>query len=96
MQLRVSAIITELIRVFMHEKCDLTIPELNNNWNQRLCMREDDKICHHMLVVDTTSKRVISSCGKNENVYEMYKTIVFHCQICNICDVLVAVVVVVA
>ena len=57
-------------------------------------------------VVHTTAKQVIWRRGKNENVCEMFmkekctckacKSVVFHCQICKFCDILVAVVVVVA
>ena len=86
-------------------KCVLIILELN--WNQRF--RDEAtklNICHHMRrsstqnrsfhVVETENENV---CGmsKNENcTCKACKTIVFHCQICEVCDILVAVVVVVA
>ena len=93
MWLRVSAIIFQLFKLIMLEKCVLTILELN--WNQRFGHRMTKlNICHHMLtyVVHTTTKQVISRRRKNENVYKMSKnencackackTTLFHWQIC--------------
>ena len=52
MSLRVSAIIFQLFKVIMFEKCVLTILELN--WNQRLGHRKTKlNICHHMLTSST-------------------------------------------
>ena len=93
MWLRVSAIIFQLFKVIMFEKCVLTILELN--WNQRLGHKRTKlNICHHMLhVVHTTAKQVISRRKKNENVFKMSKDEKytckagknpdFHCQICK-------------
>ena len=48
MKLHVSAIISQLFKVIMLEKCVLTILELN--WNQRFRDKETKlNICHHML-----------------------------------------------
>ena len=52
MQLRVSAIIFQLFKVIMLEKCVLTILELN--WNQHLGHKRIKlNICHHMLTSST-------------------------------------------
>ena len=86
MSLRVSAIIFQLLKVIMPEKCALlTILELN--WNQRL---GQDKIEH---LSAQLQKKVISRHRKNENVFKMSKdekrtgkaceNTVFHCQICK-------------
>ena len=84
-------------------------PTSTLTWNQRFIDNKTKlSICHRMLMSSTctTAKQVISRRGKSENVCKMYKnenctckackTIVFHCQIFPICDVLVAVVVVFA
>ena len=91
MSLRVSAIIFQLFKVILPEKCALTILKLNSN--QRLGR---DKIEHFSLyahVVHTTAKQVISRHRKNENVFKMpkdenctckaCKNTAFHCQICK-------------
>ena len=52
MWLRVSAIILQLFKLIMLEKCVLTILELN--WNQRLGHKRTKlNICHHMLTSPT-------------------------------------------
>ena len=52
MSLRVFAIIFQLLKVVMFQKCVLTILELN--WNQRLGHKKTKlKICHHMLSSST-------------------------------------------
>ena len=52
MWLRVSANIFQLFKLFMLEKCVLTILELN--WNQRLGHRKTKlNICHHILTSST-------------------------------------------
>ena len=52
MSLRVSAIIFQLFKLIMFEKCVLTILELN--WNQRLGHKKTKlNICHHMLTTST-------------------------------------------
>ena len=51
-QLNVSAIIFQLFKVILLEKCVLTILELN--WNQRLSHKKTKlNICHHMLTSST-------------------------------------------
>ena len=51
------------------------------------CLHEiRDKIEHlssYAHVVHTTAKKVISRCGKNENVCEMYKTSKCTCKACK-------------
>ena len=52
MWLRVSAIIFQLFKLIMFEKCVLTIQELN--WNQRLGHKKTKlNNCHHMLTLST-------------------------------------------
>ena len=52
MWLRVSAIILQLFKLIMLEKCVLTILELN--WNQRFGHKKTKlNICHHMLTSST-------------------------------------------
>ena len=52
MSLRVSAIIFQLFKVIMFEKCVLTVLELN--WNQRLGHKKTKlNICHHVLTSTT-------------------------------------------
>ena len=94
MWLRVSAIIFQLFKLIMLEKCVLTILELN--WNQLLGHIWEDKIDHlssYAHVVHTPAKQVISRRRKNENVFKMSKdekctckackSTVFSCQICK-------------
>ena len=94
MWLRVSAIICQLFRLTMLEKCVPTILELN--WNQRLGHKKTKlKICHHMLTSSTQlqNRSFSSRRRKNENVFKMSKdekytckgckNSVFHCQICK-------------
>ena len=51
-KLRVSAMIFQLFKVILVEKCALTILELN--WNQRLGHKKTKlNICHHMLTSST-------------------------------------------
>ena len=73
MSIRVSAIIFQLFKVIMLEKCALTILQLN--WNQRL--GQDKDICLHMLTSSTQlqkrsfhvieRKRTSSKCQKMKN-----------------------------
>ena len=75
MELRVSAIIFQLFKVIMLEKCVLTILELI--WNQRLGHKTKLNICHHILTSSTqlqnTSFHVLertrtsSKCQKMKN-----------------------------
>ena len=58
MSLRVSAIIFQLFKVTMAEKCALTILELN--WNQRLGQEKIEHLSSYAHVVHTTAKKVIS------------------------------------
>ena len=108
MSLRVSAIISQLFKVTMPAKCILTILELN--WNQRFRRKTKLNICHHMLTLSTQlQNRSFSRHGKNENSCEMSTNETCTCNAkranslnccfslsnMQICDVLVAVVVVV-
>ena len=87
----VSAIIFQLFKVTMPEKCVLTILELN--WNQRLGQDKIEHLSSYAHVVHTTAKKVISRHRKNENAFKMSKeekctrkackNTVFHCQICK-------------
>ena len=87
----VSAIIFQLFKVIMPEKCVLTILELN--WNQRLGQDKIEHLSSYAHVVHTTAKKVISRHRKNENAFKMSKeekctrkackNTVFHCQICK-------------
>ena len=76
MSLRVSAIIFQLFKVIMFEKCVLTILELN--WNQGLGHRKTKlNICQHMLTSSTQLQnrsfhvvertRTSSKCQKMKN-----------------------------
>ena len=65
MSLRVSAIIFQLFKVIMPEKCALTILELN--WNQGLGQDRIEHSSSYARVVHTTAKQVISRHRKNEN-----------------------------
>ena len=86
MQLRVFAIIFQIFKVIMFEKCVLTILELN--WNQRLGhTKRKLNICHHMLtssnqlqnrsfdVVERT--RTSSKCQKMKNARAKRAKILF-------------------
>ena len=91
LSLRVSAIIFQVFKVIMPEKCALTILDLN--WNQRLGQDKIEHLSLYAHVVHTTAKKVISRHRKNENVFKMSKdekctckackNTVFHCQICK-------------
>ena len=76
MWLHVSAIILQLFKLIMLEKCVLTILELN--WNQRLGHKRTKlNICHHMLTSSTQLQnrsfhvvertRTSSTCQKMKN-----------------------------
>ena len=76
MSLRVSAIIFQLFKVIMFEKCALTILELN--WNKRLGHKKTKlSICNHMLTSSTQLQnrsfhvvertRTSSKCQKMKN-----------------------------
>ena len=86
MQLRVSAIIFQLFKVILLEKCVLTILELN--WNQHLGHKKTKlNICHHIYahVVHTTAKpfyveertRTSSKCHKMKNARAKRAKILF-------------------
>ena len=91
--LRVSAIIFQLFKLIMLEKCVLTILELN--WNQRLGHKSIKlNICHHMVTSSTQLQnrsfhvvertRTSSKCQKMKNARaKRAKNTVFHCQICK-------------
>ena len=91
MSLRVSAMIFQLFKVIMPEKCALTIQELN--WNQRSGQDKIERLSSYVHVVHTSAKQVISRHRKNEGVFNMSKeekctckackNDVFHCQICK-------------
>ena len=91
MLLRVSAIIFQLFKVIMPEKCALTILQLN--WNERLGPDKIEHLSSCVYVVHTTAKKAISRRRKNENVFKMSKdekrtckackNTVCHCQICK-------------
>ena len=91
MSLRVSAIILQLFKVIMPEKCASTIQGLN--WNLRSGQDKIEHLSSYAHVVDTTAKQVISRHRKNESVFNMSKdekctckackNTVFHCQICK-------------
>ena len=93
MSLRVSAIIFQLFKVIMFEKCVLTILELI--WNQRLGHKKTKlNICHHMLTSSTQlqnrsfhvveSMRTSSKCQMMKNARAKRAKILFlHCQICK-------------
>ena len=59
MSLRVSAIIFQLFKVIMPEKCALTILELN--WNQRLGQDKIEHSSSYAHVVHTTAKGYFTS-----------------------------------
>ena len=91
MSLRVSAIIFQLVKVIMPEKCALlTILELN--WNQRLGQDKTEHLSAQL------QKKVISRHRKNEDVFKMSKdenctckackNTKFHCQICKFVEFL--------
>ena len=86
MSLRVSAIIFQLFKVIMFEKCVLTILELN--WNQRMGHKKAKlNICHHMLTSSTQLQnrsfhvvertRTSSKCQKMKNARAKRAKILF-------------------
>ena len=86
MSLRVSAIIFQLFKLIMFEKCVLTILELN--WNQRLGHKKTKlNICHHMLTSSTQLQnrsfhvvertRASSKCQKMKNARAKRAKILF-------------------
>ena len=86
MSLRVSAIIFQLFKLIMFEKCVLTILELN--WNQRLGHKKTKlNICHHMLTSSTQLQnrsfhvvertRTSSKCQKMKNARAKRAKILF-------------------
>ena len=86
MSLRVSAIIFQLFKVIMFEKCVLTILELN--WNQRMGHEKAKlNICHHMLTSSTQLQnrsfhvvertRTSSKCQKMKNARAKRAKILF-------------------
>ena len=94
MSVRVSAIIFQLFKVIMFQKC-LTILELN--WNQRLGHKKTNlNICHHMLSSSTrlqnrsfhVVERTRTSTKCQKCTCKACKTTVFHCQILQISGVL--------
>ena len=105
MSLRVSAIIFQLFKVIMVEKCVLTILEFN--WNQRLGHKWTKlNICHPMLTSSTHLKkrsfhvvertRTSSKCQKMKNARAKRAKIMFFNVKYGNYGVFVAVVVVVA
>ena len=99
MSLRVSAIIFQLLKVIMPEKCALTIQELN--WNQRLGHKKTKlNICHDMVtsstqlqnrsfhVIDRT--RASSICQKMKNARaKRAKILFFIVKYANLCEELI-------
>ena len=93
MWLRVSAIIFQLFKVIMVEKCILTI--LGLNWNQSLRHKKTKlNICHHMLTSSTQLQnssfhvvertRTSTKCQKLKKcTCKACRNTVFHCQICK-------------
>ena len=91
MYLRVSAIIFQLFKIIMLEKCILTILELI--WNQRLGHKRTKlNICHHMLTSSTKLQnrsfhviertRTSSKCQMMKKcTCKACKNTVFNCQI---------------
>ena len=86
MKLHVSAIISQLFKVIMLEKCVLTILELN--WNQRFRGKEIKlNICHHILTSSTQLQsrsfhvvertRTSSKCPKLKNARAKRAEILF-------------------
>ena len=86
MKLHVSAIISQLFKVIMLEKCVLTILELD--WNQRFRGKETKlNICHHMLTSSTQLQsrsfhvvertRTSSKCPKLKNARAKRAEILF-------------------
>ena len=90
MLLRVSAVVFQLFKVIMFEKCVRTILELN--WNQRLGHKKKKlNICHHMLTSSTHLQnwsfhvvertRTSTKCQKMKNARaKRAKILFFHCQ----------------
>ena len=101
-----SAIILQLLKLIMLEKCVLTILELN--WNQRLGNKKTKlSICHHMLTSSTQLQnssfhvvertRTSTKCQKNKKMHvQSVQEYCFSLSNMQICGVFVAVVVVVA
>ena len=91
MGLRVSAIIFQLFKVIMLEKCLLTTLELN--WNQRLGRKRTKlNICHHMMTSSTRLQnrsfhvertRTSSKCQNMKNARTKRAKILFFFQICK-------------
>ena len=81
MSLRVSAMIFQLFKVIMPEKCTLTIQELN--WNQRSGQDKIEHLSSYVHVVHTSAKQVISRHRKNEGVFNMSKEEKCTCKACN-------------
>ena len=86
MWLRVSAIIFQLFKLLILEKCALTILELN--WNQRFRDKKTKlDICHHMLASSTQKQnksshvvertRTFSKCQKMKNARAKRAKILF-------------------
>ena len=75
MSLRVSAIIFQLFKVIMPEKCALNILELN--WNQRFGRDKIEQSSSYAHVVHTTAKKVISRHRENENLFKMFFSTTF-------------------
>ena len=95
MQLRVSAIISQLLKATMLAKCVLTILKLN--WNPRCCGKIKLDICHHMLTSSTQLQnrsfhvvertRMPSKQWKiNEQGVQNYCFSLLNMQICEIID----------
>ena len=78
MSLRVSAIIFQLFKVIIPEKCALTIQELN--WNQPSGQEKIEHLSSYAHVVHTSAKQVISRHRKNEGVFNMSKDKKIHVQ----------------
>ena len=104
MWLRVSAIIFQLFKVIMLEKCVLTILELNRN--QRLGHKTKLNVCHHTLTLSTQLQnrsfhvvertRTSKKCQKMKSARAKRAKILFLLSNVQICGVFVAVVFVVA
>ena len=107
LKIRVSAIIFQLFKLIMLEKCVVTILELN--WNQRLGHKKTKlNICHHMLTSSTQLQnrsfhvvvertRTSAKCQKIKYARaKRAKILFFIVKYVKYCGVFVAVVVVVA
>ena len=94
-KLRVSAMIFQLFKVILVEKCALTILELN--WNQRLGHKKTKlSICHHMLTSsiqlqkrsfhDVERTRTSTKCQKMKNARaKRAKLLFFIVKYANLC-----------